>query len=297
MLNKILNTIVSYIEFLKKEFNLNITIHDCTEFLSPHMHRLVPYNIHSNPYCLYIKSEKVLWQKCINRQDKVMAHCDKVGGDFFGMCYAGVEEYVCPIIDENEKLGFISVSGYKNGSPLAKLKIDHLCSEYSLNKETTLQNYDEYLTSDIPSQQFIKNVITPLCHLFVLLRVKSKDLYGGESSNFSNSDHVLGHVLSYIEFNYRSDIKITDISKACHCSVSYISHLFKKRKGLTLRKYIGNLRLKEAKRLLTVTDMPIQQVAFASGFTDANYFSRCFKETYNIPPSQYRSQHKLEQKK
>lgn len=54
--------------------------------------------------------------------------------------------------------------------------------------------------------------------------------------------------------------------------------------GVFLRRY----RLGKAKRLLMTTDMNITEVAFETGFQDASYFTRAFKETFGTTPSEFK---------
>ena len=54
--------------------------------------------------------------------------------------------------------------------------------------------------------------------------------------------------------------------------------------GLSATAFIRDCKLKKAKELLK-EDMPISEVAYASGFNDHAYFSRCFKKTYGFNPS------------
>lgn len=71
------------------------------------------------------------------------------------------------------------------------------------------------------------------------------------------------------------------------------SQLFRKIKaysGLSTALYIRHIRLKKSIDLLFDPSMPIRIVAFAVGFKDVAYFSRCFKQEYGQSPSQFRSE-------
>ena len=70
---------------------------------------------------------------------------------------------------------------------------------------------------------------------------------------------------------------------------SYLSNLFKLKKGEMLKEYIKKARLSHAKGLLK-TDMKIEDVAKNSGFVDSKLFIRTFKLYYNMTPGQYRKE-------
>lgn len=279
-----IDSIIAYIEFLKAEYGLALTIHDKTGFLANQMYRLVPYNIHSNPYCLQVKSCKEAWDHCIARQKKVFDHCS--GGIFFGTCYAGVSEYVVPIRHHGKLLGFISVSGYQADTATATPRICAIAKTYCLNQSALTACYETYLSATPPSLEWVQTVITPLCCMLELYYVDNQTLCTNETS--STQAALYGRILSYIAHHYADPITLTDISKACFCSVSHITQLFRNKHNLSVHQYITQLRLKEAARLLIQTDISIQDIAYMTGFSDSNYFSSSFKKHYHLTPRQYR---------
>ena len=53
---------------------------------------------------------------------------------------------------------------------------------------------------------------------------------------------------------------------------------------MTLTEYITQLRMQEAKRLITSTDYKLTEVAERVGYNDVSYFSNVFKKFYGISP-------------
>ncbi len=69
------------------------------------------------------------------------------------------------------------------------------------------------------------------------------------------------------------------------------SQLFRKIKaytGFSTALYIRHIRLQESATLLVASNFSIKVVAYAVGFRDIAYFSRCFRNTFKCSPSQYR---------
>jgi len=56
-------------------------------------------------------------------------------------------------------------------------------------------------------------------------------------------------------------------------------------------RYLGLLRLNAAKSMLTATDRRVEEIAEAAGFSDQFYFSKCFKASCGVSPSEYRRRH------
>lgn len=66
--------------------------------------------------------------------------------------------------------------------------------------------------------------------------------------------------------------------------------LYRKLKGLTgqtVHEFIKKVRLKRAVQLLEKRKMKITEIAYSVGFSDLNYFSRCFRKEFGVAPSEY----------
>lgn len=112
----------------------------------------------------------------------------------------------------------------------------------------------------------------------------------GEAAAPAPSKHpVIPDVLSYIEQNYKSDISLSELAGYFYLSKEHLSRLFKKETGQNLFSYIMALKLKEAKRLLTETDMTLDDIAVELGFSNGNYFSKVFKKNELVSPKDYRA--------
>ena len=69
---------------------------------------------------------------------------------------------------------------------------------------------------------------------------------------------------------------------------STLSRKFAKEAGKPFSKALLKMRIEEAKRLLTETDLPVAEVSKSAGFTHSTYFSRRFKEETGMTPYQFR---------
>lgn len=274
-----IDSIVNYIEFLKSHFKLNVSIHGTEGRLDPYMSRLAPYNIHSNPYCMFVKSSKENWDLCRIKQQRA-AEAAK-GGMFFGSCYCGVGEFVLPIRRGDAHLGFISVGGYCG----SEAKRDHFAEKYAFSLEEIRDKYRAYLSPEPPSADTVRTLIEPLAAMLVLLFESV-----GERSIPSGDGYIYGHIVSYLHNHLGEKIQLADVAAFCHYSPSFVARLFKKRSGVTINDYLCELRMKKARELLSSTDMQISEIAEACGFSDTNYFIACFSRRYGVPPKKFRMQ-------
>ena len=97
---------------------------------------------------------------------------------------------------------------------------------------------------------------------------------------------------NYIRENVSDEISNTEIGAIFGYHPFYVSRMLKERKGMTLRQYIIAYRLKQAKRLLELTDRSAAEIAEECGFTDASYFAKTFKASFGITPKEYRNSFK-----
>ncbi|MBR4112018.1 MAG: AraC family transcriptional regulator [Ruminiclostridium sp.] len=113
--------------------------------------------------------------------------------------------------------------------------------------------------------------------------VSNNDTVGG-----TDRSNILMPALNYIEENFRKDFSVAVLAEITGISQQYLCRIFKQTMNIRPNEYITCRRLQEAKRLLTETDIPIQEICIKSGFSDAGYFSTVFRKYENISPVEYR---------
>ncbi len=92
----------------------------------------------------------------------------------------------------------------------------------------------------------------------------------------------------YIYNNKSENITLSHMAELCHISPSYFSRLFAKETGENFTTYLARLKVKWAKQLLEVTDMPVSQISDELGFNEPGYFIKIFKKFEEITPALYR---------
>lgn len=95
-------------------------------------------------------------------------------------------------------------------------------------------------------------------------------------------------VHTYLREHYCSNFTAPDLEKATGFSYKYISSLFKKACGKTIKEYQLMLRINKAENLLCSTQIPVNEIAASLGFDDGLYFSRVFKKVKKVSPLQFR---------
>ena len=105
----------------------------------------------------------------------------------------------------------------------------------------------------------------------------------------ADSGSMVDATVSYILENISSpELSVNNIALQNHVSLSYLSRLFRKQKGVTISHFIIDERMKLAGKLLQSGDATINLVALEVGYTNYPYFTSAFKKYYGVTPSEYR---------
>ncbi len=99
---------------------------------------------------------------------------------------------------------------------------------------------------------------------------------------------VITKVQNFINMNLSIDFSLEDAADYAGVSSFYLSKLFKEEMNDTFVNYVTELKMKKAEHLLRETDMSIKEITAATGYNDQNYFSKIFKNKYEVTPSEYR---------
>lgn len=95
-------------------------------------------------------------------------------------------------------------------------------------------------------------------------------------------------VFSYLIENFKEEITLEQIANIADLSPTSFCRYFKNITNKTFVEVLIEFRLQYACQLLNKTDLPIQQIAFQSGFGDIPYFNKLFKKHKKLTPKEWR---------
>lgn len=107
-------------------------------------------------------------------------------------------------------------------------------------------------------------------------------------SNQSGARSDVEKVKSYVYEHYADELSVEILGKGVYLSPGYMSYIFKKETGEGLTHFIREFRLEKAKELLCTTNKKIVQICKETGFTNASYFCKSFREYYGCSPEKFR---------
>lgn len=104
---------------------------------------------------------------------------------------------------------------------------------------------------------------------------------------------VIG-IVQYMQKHLAEEISLNVLAEQFHLSAQYISQLFKNEIGVNFLAYLTNIRMEKAKKLLLSSSLSIGEISEKSGYGDYRVFTKVFKKTEGVTPSQYRRNFKEE---
>ena len=101
-------------------------------------------------------------------------------------------------------------------------------------------------------------------------------------------ERTITGITRYLQEHLAEEISLSVLAEQFHLNPQYISQLFKSEIGVNFLVYLTNIRMEKAKKLLLSTSLSIADVADRSGYGDYRVFTKVFKKSEGITPSQYR---------
>jgi len=103
-------------------------------------------------------------------------------------------------------------------------------------------------------------------------------------------DSDLARAIAFIRGNAGRRIQVSDVLRSVPVSRSWLERRFQQLLGRSPAEEIRRVRLERTKRLLVESDMPLPEIAVASGFGSSEYLAYAFKQATGLTPREFRSQ-------
>ncbi|OBZ14997.1 hypothetical protein A8L34_14045 [Bacillus sp. FJAT-27264] len=116
---------------------------------------------------------------------------------------------------------------------------------------------------------------------------------GASSSTAEN----IRQIEAYLRLHYAEEISLQGIATKMNMSEAHFSRLFRKHTGVSYIDYVTQLRMEQAKRLLSKPDVRIYEVSVGVGYQDARYFSQLFRKYTGETPTEFKKVRELEMKR
>lgn len=158
--------------------------------------------------------------------------------------------------------------------------------------EGTESGADAYITKPFSPQLLMARILQLLNQREILRQKFGKVPQEIRSAMLRNEqDSLFVKRLDSIVYSRlgEQDLSVDKVAGLLHLGRTIFYKKVRGTTGYTPNEYIRVIRLRKAAELLKEGEKNVSEVAYAVGFDNPYYFSKCFKEQFGMPPSQYRS--------
>ena len=101
-------------------------------------------------------------------------------------------------------------------------------------------------------------------------------------------ERTIAGITRYLQEHLSEEMSLSVLAEEFHLNPQYISQLFRNEIGVNFLAYLTSIRMEKAKKLLLSTSLSVTEVADQSGYGDYRVFTKVFKKSEGVTPSQYR---------
>jgi AraC-like DNA-binding protein len=130
-----------------------------------------------------------------------------------------------------------------------------------------------------------------LCEILLVLS-RSQQALSLSDANSLRAERIR----HYIDTHYFEIFDATNIASMLGMSTRYVNMIFKEHFNITPMRYLTDMRIELAKKMLAETDKDIASICFELGFETVSTFYRIFKDSVEVPPNKYRTLYKIQKR-
>ena len=116
-----------------------------------------------------------------------------------------------------------------------------------------------------------------------------------QKSSLKQKNLRVERIISYIDANFETQIRLQDLAEQENLSPTHFSHLFTSLFGVTFQNYVNIKRMEQCIRLMPNKEKTLLEISYESGFSDPKYMNRMFIKHFGYTPKEYRRRMGAEQ--
>lgn len=243
---------------------------------------ILTYPEQPSELCKFVRKDMERLRSCELSNRNSFEKCKQCGNLVIYKCHAGLIEATAPIMNNGVIIGFIMFGQITDGKDRDALA-QSMKSHFDI-PDNEFRNWLE-AAHKIKYKNFtqIKSAskILEACTYYVL----KKELVS------LKHERLVDKINHYIEENLNRDIKVSELAAKFHICRTRLYEITNEYLGMGLAEYIRKKKLERAKCLLLSTTDSISNVALQIGIDDYTYFSKMFKNEYNMSPKKFRQKY------
>jgi len=265
------------LEKLVKDFNTLTGIR--VAFFDPEGKQLVAYQKDMALFCTILRKDSEAEVRCKRCDREACIHAKKKEGLYLYHCHAGLTEAISPILMNKEILGYMMFGQVLSLSATEDLWeiILGKCKAYKINLEALKEAF--FMLHAMEEEKLLSAAN--------IMEMSTRYIYMSKIVNVKHFS-IIERIKNIIDINIEENITISQLSIELSMSKSYLSRVIKSEFKSPLSEYILQTKVEKAKELLMNSDLSVKAIGIKLGFTDPNYFSRAFKKSLGMTPTEFK---------
>lgn len=199
-------------------------------------------------------------------------------GDIF-FCLPSVPYTIEPL--ENFSYIFIDFLGLRANSIIDSLGVGETNNVFH-----KFDDMEQLLKNALFISAELRKTATEGALLYILSMIGERCVV--KDNNDSRTNNVMLNIKNHINrFYNQTNLSLTQIAEMYSYSPKYLSALFKKSFKIDFCGYLNTVRIQQACALMDSGFTCVSEIAALCGYSDALYFSKCFKKKLGVSPKEY----------
>ncbi len=234
-----------------------------------------PPNQTLTDFCRMIRENPARAAKCKQSDEESCALCKKTNRTFSYLCHAGIRETITPIRFEKTIIGYILFGEYRiNG---VENDVAAYARANGMDVKRLESAYEKLMVLTEKQVEATCNILQACILQFWL-----------SEAILIKENESAERIKKFIDDNLREPLTVEDICKNFFINRQQLYSLFNESFHTSVKRYILEKKIAQAKRLLATTEYSVTEIAERLGFGDYNNFIQRFKKEVGATPLQYR---------
>ncbi len=211
--------------------------------------------------------------------------------------YKGERHSISASPDSKLRFFYLGFMFNENCSDPDIIKLSHFYASRVKSSKVSTKNQifntfisvvDEFYENAPMSKLAVKSLLLQIliyCYREFVGETKKNTLL--PTSSYATGDTTYA-VIKYIEKNLLNIVSLTEISEHLGYSYNYLSHLFKRKVGISLQSYINNEKVEKSKELIRSGRLSMTEISAKLNYQTVQAFSKSFKNATGFSPSSYK---------